>query len=122
MEDEMKKTKTQTKDHKPAPEGNRYGRAARVLAKDDTIDVKTLADRAFMSEATAGRCKEAWDAVIAALIEVGRLPEPAKAAAKKTAAKKPPKPLDARPAAAGPTPGAAFLGRTDQDTAAPPCR
>jgi hypothetical protein len=85
MEDEMAKTKTQAKDQKLAPEGNRYVRAARVLAKDDTIDVKTLADRAFMSETTAARCKEAWDAVIAALIEVGRLPDPAKAAAKKSA-------------------------------------
>jgi hypothetical protein len=41
--------------------------------------------------------------VIAALIEVGRLPDPAKAAAKKSAAKKPPKPLEAQPAAAGST-------------------
>jgi hypothetical protein len=48
-----------------------------VLAKDDTIDVKTLTDGAFMSETTAARCKEAWDAVIAALIEAGRLPDPA---------------------------------------------
>jgi hypothetical protein len=79
MEDEMAKTKTQAKDQKkPASEGNRYTRAARVLAKNDKIDVKTLADRAFMSETTAARCKEAWDAVMAALIEVGRLPDPAK--------------------------------------------
>ena len=99
----MAKTKTQAKDQKPAPEGNRYVRAARVLAKDDTIDVKTLADRAFLSETTAARFKEGWDAVIAALIEVGRLPDPAKAAAKKSAAKKPPKPLEAQPAAAGST-------------------
>jgi hypothetical protein len=82
-EDEMAKTtkatKAQAKDQKkPAAEGNRYTRAARVLAKNDTIDVATLADRAFMSETTAARCKEAWDAVIAALIEVGRLPDPAK--------------------------------------------
>jgi hypothetical protein len=52
-----------------------------------------------MSETTAARCKEAWDAAIAPLIEVGRLPDPLKPAAKKTAAKKPPKPLDAQPAA-----------------------
>ena len=52
-----------------------------------------------MSETTAARCKEAWDAVIAAVIEVGRLPDPAKAAGKKTAAKKPPKPPAAKPAA-----------------------
>jgi NaMN:DMB phosphoribosyltransferase len=66
-------------------------------------DVKTLADRAFMSETTAARCLEAWRACVAALIEVGRLPNLAKAAAKKTATKKPPKPLDAQPAAAGTT-------------------
>jgi hypothetical protein len=56
-----------------------------------------------MSETTAARCLEAWNACVAALIEVGRLPDPSKAAARKTAAKKPPKPLDAQPAAAGPT-------------------
>ena len=49
-----------------------------MLAKDDTIDIQTLANRAHMSQTTAGRCKEAWDAVIAALIEVGRLPDPSK--------------------------------------------
>jgi hypothetical protein len=74
-----------------------------VLAKDDTIDVKTLADRAFMSKSTAARCLEARRACVAALIEVGRLTDPAKAAAKKTATKKPPKPPVAQPAAAGPT-------------------
>jgi len=58
-----------------------------VLAQDDSIDAATLADRAFISETTAARCKEAWDAVIAALIEVGRLPDPAKAASKKAASK-----------------------------------
>jgi hypothetical protein len=58
-----------------------------VLAKDDTIDVKTLADRAFMSESTAARCLEAWRACVAALIEVGRLPNPAKATQKKAAPK-----------------------------------
>jgi hypothetical protein len=56
-----------------------------------------------MSETTAARCKEAWDAVIAALIEVGRLPDPAKPAAKKTAAKSAPKPLEVQPATARPT-------------------
>src|ERR1700720_1400049 len=40
----------------------------------------SLADRAFMSETTAARCLEAWHAVIAALIEVGRLPDPTKGA------------------------------------------
>jgi hypothetical protein len=54
-----------------------------------------------MSETTAARCKEAWDACVVALIEVGRLPDPAKAAAaKKTAAKKPLKPLEVQPATA----------------------
>jgi hypothetical protein len=101
----MAKTKSKTAQPKTSEqrEGNRYTRAARVLAKNDKIDVKTLADRAFMSQTTAARCKEAWDAVIAALIEVGRLPDPANAAAKKTATKKAPKPLEAQPAAAGPT-------------------
>lgn len=70
-------------------DGNRYTRAARVLAKDDTIDVKTLADRAFMSESTAERCFEAWHACVAALIDVGRLPDPAKAAPKSAAKTKP---------------------------------
>ena len=62
----------------PEHEGNRYTRAVRVLAQDDTNDVKTLADRAHMSETTAARCLEAWRAVIAALIEVRRLPDPSK--------------------------------------------
>ena len=81
-EDEMAKTKSKIAPAKSSEqrEGNRYTRAARLLAKDDTIDVKTLGDRAFMSESTAARCLEAWHAVIAALIEVGRLPDPAKAA------------------------------------------
>ena len=81
----------------PQREGNRYVRAARVLAQDDTLDAKSLADRAYMSETTAGRCKEAWDAVIAALIEVGRLPDPA-ASKKKGAPKTKPVPV-AEPAA-----------------------
>jgi hypothetical protein len=72
-----------TKTSEPEREGNRYTLAACVLARDDTIDVKTLAKRAFMSETTAARCKEAWDAVIGALIVVGRLPDPAKPAPKK---------------------------------------
>ena len=72
----MAKTKTQAKDQKPAAEGNRYTRAAPVLAKDDTIDVKTLADKAFMSENTAERCLEAWNACTAALREAGRLKAP----------------------------------------------
>jgi hypothetical protein len=84
-----KTTKAATK---PASEGNRYARAARVLARDGAIDIKTLADRAFMSESTAARCREAWSACIAALIEVGMLPDPMQAAGKKaTAAKKAPK-------------------------------
>ena len=37
------------------------------------------------------RCKEAWHACVAALIEVRRLPDPAKPAPKKTPAKKTPK-------------------------------
>jgi hypothetical protein len=76
----------------PEREGNRYVRAARVLAKDDAIDAKTLADRAFMSETTAARCLEAWHALIGALREVGRLPDPTKK-------KAPPK---AKPAATAP--------------------
>jgi hypothetical protein len=81
----MAKTKSKIAQPKTSEqrEGNRYTRAARVLAKNDKIDVKTLADRALMSETTAARFKEAWDAVIAALIEVGRLPDPANAAAKR---------------------------------------
>jgi hypothetical protein len=70
MEDEVAKTKSKIAPAKTSErDGNRYTRAARVLAKDDTIDVMTLADRAFMSETTAARCKEAWDAALAALIE-----------------------------------------------------
>ena len=65
MEDEMARTtkaaSSKTKASQPEREGNRYIRAARVLAKDDTIDVKTLANRAFMSESTAARCLEAWN-------------------------------------------------------------
>jgi hypothetical protein len=79
----------------PEREGNRDTRAARVLAKDDSIDVKTLADRAVMSETTAARCLEAWDACVAALIKVERLPDPSK---KKTPAKTKPAPA-AKPAA-----------------------
>jgi hypothetical protein len=79
MEDEMTRTtkaaSSKTKASQPEREGNRYIRAARVLAKDDRIGVKTLADRAFMSESTAARCVEAWQACVAALIEVGRLPD-----------------------------------------------
>ncbi len=75
MAHQKAKEKAEQKAKEPEREGNRYVRAARVLAQDDTIDVKTLADRAHMSQTTAARCKEAWDAVIAALIEVGRLPD-----------------------------------------------
>ena len=94
----MAKTKTQAKDQKPAPEGDRYVRAARVLAKDDTIDVQTLADRAYMSQTTATRCLEAWRACVAALVEVARLPDPAKATQKRVAPKTKPAPV-AKPAA-----------------------
>jgi hypothetical protein len=96
----MAKSKAQTKDQKkPASEGNRYTRAARVLAKNDKIDVKTLADRAFMSETTAARCLEAWRACVAALIEVRRLPDPTKTAAAKKATPKPKPAPAAKPAA-----------------------
>jgi hypothetical protein len=44
------KTESTTKSSELEREGNRYTRAPRVLARDDTIDVRTLADRAFMSE------------------------------------------------------------------------
>jgi hypothetical protein len=87
----MAKTQKASVDRKssePEREGNRHTRAARVLAKDDSIDVKTLADRAFMSETTAARCLEAWQACVQALIEVGRLPDPAQ---KKATAQKAPK-------------------------------
>ena len=92
----MAKTKSKIAQAKPSEqrEGN-YTRAARVLAKDDTIDVKTLADRAFMSETTAARCLEAWRACVGALIEVGRLPDPAK----KKVAPKPKAAPEAKPAA-----------------------
>jgi hypothetical protein len=66
-----------------------------VLARDDAIDVKTLADKAFLFETIAARCLEAWNACVAALIEVGRLPDPAK---KKAAPKAKPTP-SAKPAA-----------------------
>jgi hypothetical protein len=68
---------------KPEREPNRYVRGAKILAKNDRIDVKTLADRAYMSETTAQRVKEAWDACVAALREVGRLPAPPNATAAK---------------------------------------
>ena len=71
-------------------------RAARVLAKNDKISMKELADRAFMSESTAARSLEAWRACVAALIEAGRLPDPAK---KKAPPKARPVPV-AKPAAA----------------------
>jgi hypothetical protein len=68
--------------------------------------VKELADRAFMSEPTAARCLEAWQACVAALIEVGRLPDPAK---KAPAPKRAPKvtPTETKPPAATETPAAA---------------
>jgi hypothetical protein len=67
------KAPKEAKASEPEREGNRYTRAARVLAKDDKIDVKTLADRAFMSESTAARCLEAWQACVGALRDAGRL-------------------------------------------------
>ena len=71
------KKKAEPKAKEPEREGNRYQRAARVIAKmGDPIDVRELADNAFMSESTAARCLEAWHAVIAALIVVGRLTDP----------------------------------------------
>lgn len=86
---------TSTKTPKPEREANRYLRASRVIAKmgERPIDVKTLADRAFMSQSTAKRCLEAWHACVQALTESGRLPDPAKPAPTKA----PPKP---KPAAA----------------------
>jgi hypothetical protein len=82
-------TSTKAKASDPERKDNRYARAAKVLAKNERIDVKTLADRAFMSETTAARCLEAWQACVAALIEVGRLPDPEKAPAAKKAPAKP---------------------------------
>jgi hypothetical protein len=94
MEDiEMAKTKAKT-EQKPPADGNRYTRAARVLAKNDKLSVKELADRAFMSETTAARCLEAWHACVGALREAGKLPTPPKAVTAKK--KAPPK---AKPAA-----------------------
>jgi hypothetical protein len=76
----MAKTKfkiAQEKSSEPERGGNRYLRASRVIAKaGGTIDVATLADRAFMSEGTAKRCLEAWSAVVQALTEAGRLSAP----------------------------------------------
>jgi hypothetical protein len=66
--------------------------------------MKELADRAVMSESTAARCLEAWRACVAALIEVGKLPDPAKAAAKKATSK--PKPATVETPAAAETPPA----------------
>jgi hypothetical protein len=72
-----------------------------VLAKNDKISMKEFADRAFMSETTAARCLEAWNACVTALIEVGRLPDPsAKAAAKKATPKPKPPTVETPPAAA----------------------
>jgi hypothetical protein len=48
-----------------------------------------------MSETTAARCLEAWNACVAALIEVGRMPDPA---TKKAPPKTKPVPV-AKPAA-----------------------
>jgi len=48
-----RKEKAEQRPRKPDRESNLYVRAARVLAKDDTIDVRKLADKAFLSEATA---------------------------------------------------------------------
>jgi hypothetical protein len=53
-----------------------------------------------MSESTAARCLEAWNACVAALIEVGRLPDPAKAAAKKATPKPKAATVETPPAAA----------------------
>ena len=91
----MKRMSSPGDQKKPASEGNRYTRAARVLAKNDKISMKELADRAFMSESTAARCLEAWRACVAALIEAGRLPDPA---TKKAPPKARPVPV-AKPAA-----------------------
>ena len=70
----MKRMSSPGDQKKPASEGNRYTRAARVLAKNDKISMKEPADRAFMSESTAARCLEAGRACVPELIEVGRLP------------------------------------------------
>jgi hypothetical protein len=99
-ENQMAKAKSKIAPAKTSEQraGNRYTPVARVLAKDDTIDVKTLADSAFMSESTAARCLKAWRACVAALVEVGRLADPAKATQKKAARKPKPVPV-AKPAA-----------------------
>jgi hypothetical protein len=39
-------------------EPNRYIRAAKILARNDKLSVKELADKAYMSERTAGACLE----------------------------------------------------------------
>jgi hypothetical protein len=97
------------KTSEPEREGNRYTRAARVLAKDDAITVKGARRQSVMSETTAARCLEAWRACVGALIEVGRLPDPAKPAAKKATLK--PKPA---------TPVAKPFAATETTVAAPP--
>jgi hypothetical protein len=92
------KAKVGQKEKEQTREPNRYVRAARVLARDDAIDAKTLGDKAYMTTTTASRCLEAWRACVAALIDVGRLPDPARATQKKAAPK--PKPVAvAKPAA-----------------------
>jgi hypothetical protein len=67
------------KDQKPKREGNRYARAARVLAKDDKIDVRELADKGVHVRDDGGALRRSLARVcVQALIEVGRLPDPAK--------------------------------------------
>ncbi len=52
---------------------NRYLRAARFIAKKPSITAEQLAEKADMSESTAGHCLDAWKGVTAALLEKGWL-------------------------------------------------
>lgn len=73
-----------------------------------------------MSETTASRCLEAWSACVAALIEVGRLPDPVKKAP--AARKAPPKaaPKAKPPATAETTPTAETVETTIAPSTSPP--
>jgi hypothetical protein len=67
---------TPKKDRKP----NRYMRAARIIAKNPTIDVKDLAKKAEMTVSTAGHCLDAWEGIVGVLNEIGWLTSSKKAA------------------------------------------
>lgn len=72
-----KEPKAEKKAKAPKPEkerkDNRYLRAARLIAKKPSITAEQLAEKADMSESTAGHCIDAWRGVTAALLEKGWL-------------------------------------------------